>query len=411
MFDRYFCPRVAARLRANPDADWLGSFLEALDKRGHARLTVQDYLRGAELFGRWLRRRHLALADVTDADVRAFAKRGARKAIPPNACSAGNALLRHLRERGLIPPRPASVLTAIDRTVADYDAHLRDVAGLADATRLYRRRYARDFLHTTFGAGPLRWSRLEPAHVRQFMNAFGQSGQVAAAQVAAGSLRSFLRWLQYRGRVGSNLAGALPRFPRWRLAPLPPTLSDKQLGDILDTFDSSSPTGRRDHAMALCLVDLGLRVAEVAALTLSDVDSSAGTLRLVGGKTRRDRLLPMPSSVRRAVLHYIRHDRPTPGAHLFVRHRIPFGEPVTRELIRGVIRRAYARVAGCERLTGTHILRHTAASRLLRAGADLKGIADILGHRSIDTTAIYAKVDVDHLATVAMPWPGTKEVL
>jgi integrase/recombinase XerD len=214
----------------------------------------------------------------------------------------------------------------------------------------------------------------------------------------------------YLGRVGSNLAGALPRFPRWRLAPLPPTLSDTQLGDILDTFDSSSPTGRRDHAMALCLIGLGLRVAEVAALTLNDVDLSAGTLRLVAGKTHRDRLLPMPPNVRRAVLHYIRHDRPTPGGHLFVRHRIPLGEPVTRELIRGVIRRAYARVAGCERLTGTHILRHTAASRLLRAGADLKRVADILAHRSVDTSAIYAKVDVDHLATVAMPWPGTKGV-
>jgi site-specific recombinase XerD len=138
--------------------------------------------------------------------------------------------------------------------------------------------------------------------------------------------------------------------------------------------------------------------------------STFGTLRLVAGKTRRDRLLPMPPSVRRAVLHYIRHDRPTPGEHLFVRHRIPFGEPVTRELVRGVIRRAYARVAGCERLTGTHILRHTAASRLLRAGADLKQIADLFGHCCIDTTAIYAKVDVVHLATVAMPWPGTKGV-
>ena len=411
MFDRYFCPRVAARLRASPDADWLCSFLEALDKRGHARLTVQVYLRGAELFGRWLRRRHRALADVTDADVRAFVRRGVRKAVPANACSAGNALLRHLRERGLIPPRPTPASTAIERAVADYDTHLRDVAGLADSTRVYRRRYARDFLHSAVGEGPLRWSRLRPAHVRQFINAFGQSGRVAAAQVAAVSLRSFLRWLQYLGRVGSDLAGALPRFPRWRLAPLPPTLTDTQLADILDTFDSSTPTGRRDHAIALCLAGLGLRVAEVAALTLGDVDLSAGTLRLVAGKTHRDRLLPMPPSVQRALLRYIRRDRPTPGEHLFVRHRIPLGEPVTRELIRGVIRRAYARVAGCERLTGTHILRHTAASRLLRAGADLKGIADILGHRSVDTSAIYAKVDVGQLATVAMPWPGTKEVL
>jgi site-specific recombinase XerD len=141
------------------------------------------------------------------------------------------------------------------------------------------------------------------------------------------------------------------------------------------------------------------------------VDAAAGTLRLMAGKPRRERVLPMQERVRRAVLDYVRRDRPgTTARHLFVRHRLPLGAGVTRSLVRGVIRRAYAAVPGCERLTGTHILRHTAASRLLRAGADLKRIADILGHRSIDTTATYAKVDVDRLAAVALPWPVAGDV-
>jgi integrase/recombinase XerD len=411
MFDLYFCPRVARRLRTSPDADWLGSLLADLHRDGYARLTVQFYLREAELFGRWLRRHRRSLATLTDADVRAFATRPPLRRLRCNARSAGHHLLRHLRDRGLVPPRPAPAPARIERVVAAYDAHLRDAAGLADATRLYRRRYAREFLTATFGTRPIRWSRLRPEHIREFVAGYGRTGRVASAQVAADGLRSFLRWLQLRGRIGPELVASVPLFPRWRLAALPPVLTDDQLTGLLARFDRSTPVGRRDHAIAVCLIDLGLRVGEVADLTLDDVDAAAGTLRLVAGKPRRDRVLPMPERVRRAVLDYVRRDRPgTTARHLFVRHRLPLGAPVTRELVRGVIRRAYAAAPGCERLTGTHILRHTAASRLLRAGADLKRIADILGHRSIDTTAAYAKVDVDRLAAVALPWPAAGEV-
>lgn len=410
MFDLYFCPRVAKRLRTSPDADWLGSLLAVLHRDGYARLTVQSYLRKAELFGRWLRRHCRSLATVTDADVQTFAIRPPLRQLRCNARSAGHHLLRHLRDRGLAPLRPAPASARIERVVAAYDAHLRDAAGLPGATRLYRRRYAREFLCAVFGTGPIRWPRLRSDHVREFVAGYGRTGRVATAQVAAGGLRSFLRWLQFLGRTGPALVAAVPLFPRWRLAALPPVLTDEQLAGLLARFDRSTPVGRRDHAIAVCLIDLGLRVGEVADLTLDDVDAAAGTLRLAAGKPRRERVLPMPDRVCRAVLDYVRRDRPeTTARHLFVRHRLPLGAPVTRELVRGVIRRAYAAVPGCEGLTGTHILRHTAASRL-RAGADLKRIADILGHRSIDTTAAYAKVDVERLATVALPWPTAGEV-
>ena len=187
-------------------------------------------------------------------------------------------------------------------------------------------------------------------------------------------------------------------------------MTDEQLGVFLASFDQS-PSGRRNYAMALCMADLGLRASEVAELMLDDVDEAAGTLRLSAGKSRRERVLPMSHRLRLAVIDYVRRHRlETDNLQLFLRHRVPVGMAVTRELVRGVMRRAYASVSGCEGWTGTHVLRHTAATRLHRAGADLKRVADILGHRSIDTTAIYTKVDFERLAQVALPWPGGKEV-
>jgi site-specific recombinase XerD len=188
-------------------------------------------------------------------------------------------------------------------------------------------------------------------------------------------------------------------------------LTDEQLGALLVSFDRSTAVGKRDYAMALCMTDLGLRVSEVVGLKLRDIDDSNQTIRMEAGKSRRERVLPMTPRLRRAIRGYLRHGRlQTTDTHLFVRHRLPFGTAVSRELVRGVIRRAYAVVPGCETWTGTHRLRSTTASRLLRAGSSLKQIADILGHRSIDTTAVYAKVDWDRLSAVALPWPITPGV-
>jgi site-specific recombinase XerD len=390
----------------------LEGFLAYLHQRRHARSTIQNYVRAVEVFLRWLRRCGTRLNDVDEAAMRTFACRGPRRKRPrANVHAALRHLLRHLRDEQFLSAS-APVDGPIEaRIVAEYDDYLHSTCGLAAATRLYRRRYAQEFLQHVFGSGRVDWRRLRPHHLQSFIARYGCDGRLAAAGVAAGSLRSFLRWLQLRGRIGANLAGAVPHLARWRLASVPAVMTDEQLQAFLATFDTTRPGGRRDYALALCLVDLGLRVSEVADLTLDDWDEAAGTLRLMAGKGRRNRVLPMPRRVREAVGKYVHQDRPTTDdRHLFVRHRVPVGKAVTRELIRGVMRRIYATVPGCEQWTGTHVLRHTAATRLHRAGADLKRVADILGHRSIDTTAIYTKVDLDGLVAVALPWPGSEEV-
>jgi integrase len=188
-------------------------------------------------------------------------------------------------------------------------------------------------------------------------------------------------------------------------------MSDQQLRSFLESFDRSTPVGRRDYAMARCQADLGLRVGEVATLTLDDIDWRKGTIRIAGGKTRCGRVLPLPDPLGRAIADYLRRGRSvTTCRQLFTRRTLPAGSPVSRALIGSVIGRAVAKIQGCANWKGTHVLRHTAATRMYRRGASLKAIADVLGHRCLDTTAIYTKVDQVRLAAVALPWPGEAQL-
>jgi site-specific recombinase XerD len=188
---------------------------------------------------------------------------------------------------------------------------------------------------------------------------------------------------------------------------LPKALTDGELQAILARVGTDTPTGRRDLAMIRCMSDLGLRVSEVVTLTLDDIDWRGGTLTVRSSKGGRGRILPIPASLGRAICGYLVDGRPqTANRHLFVRHTILAGEPVPHTLIRGIFRRAYAAATGRAESVGTHVLRHTAATRMRSAGHSLKGIADVLGHHSVDTTTIYVKLDVEALRAVALPWPG-----
>ena len=168
---------------------------------------------------------------------------------------------------------------------------------------------------------------------------------------------------------------------------------------------NGSITGRRDYAMALCQIVLGFRVSEVAGLLLDKIDWHSAVVRIEAAKGGRSRELPLVKRVGQAIADYLRRGRPSSTCrNVFIRHRAPRG-PVSTAVIRGAIRGALAKVEGCEHWAGTHVLRHTAATDMLRQGASLKEIADVLGHHSIETTTIYAKVDLPGLNTVTMPWP------
>jgi integrase/recombinase XerD len=222
--------------------------------------------------------------------------------------------------------------------------------------------------------------------------------------VTVRDLRCYLNFRAIAGDKVQVLLAALPGVAHWRLAPLPEALSEVEIEQLLRSFDQQFRSAKRAYAIVRCLVDLGLRSREVVQLRLDDIDWRAGTVRLATTKSRRTDILPLPPETARAISEYLLSERPqTTNRAVFVRHVAPRDEPVGIGVVNRAVRHAYRR-CGWTR-TRVHILRHTMASRLLRAGTPLKEIADVLRHRSLDTSAIYTKIDTTRLAAVALPWP------
>ena len=411
MLDQVFdCPHVRSRMRAGPFGALLDEYATQLHARGHTRRSIQDYVWAVEHFGSWLHAQALSFPAVNKDMVRSFLDEHLPKCHCPSPAPTNlvhvraglHHLLRLLRDRGQSDTRP----DAISAIVEPFRLHLRDTCGLAKSTYVTRVGFAREFLQRKFGTGELHWDAIQPSDVMSFVAEYGKRCQPSSTQAAASALRSFLRYLQLQGWCEPTIVAAVPRVARWRLSHLPRTMTDEQLRTFLATFDRATATGRRDYAMALCLVDLGLRAGEVAELRLDDLDWHSATLRTVPGKVGRARELPLTARPGQAIADYLRHGRlVTPCRRVFVRHRALRGMPVSVALIQKVMRLAYDKVPGCEHWTGTHVLRHTAATRMHRRGATLKEVADVLGHRSLDTTTIYAKVDLTSLTAVALPWP------
>lgn len=226
------------------------------------------------------------------------------------------------------------------------------------------------------------------------------------AKAITKSVRSFLRYMVYRGLCNARLINAVPTIPSWKLGSLPKSLNEQQISSLLQSFDHSTSIGRRDYAIAQCLIGLGLRCNEVAALCLDEIDWRKGVLHIHHGKGQRINLLPLSADIGQAIAHYIRKDRPlTQKRNVFVQHRPPIGESIKSCTIQAIIRRAFKRSGITTPFMGSHMLGHTAATRMIQAGVSIKEIADVLGHRSINTTCIYVKVDLPTLSSVAMPWP------
>jgi site-specific recombinase XerD len=314
-------------------------------------------------------------------------------------------LLIFLRQQQRIKSKPIEPPSASDRLIAQYDRHLSEVAGLAKGTRRDYCSYARQFLQRRFGGRPARLHKLVPWDITGFVEQRAHEIKPATLRQLAAGLRSFLRFLHFTDRSDARLAGAVTCPPPWPHSPVPETLSEAQLRALLKSFDRTLPLGRRDFAMALCLCRLGLRAQEVATMQLQDVDWHAQTLHLRHTKTRRGRLLPLPSDVAKAIQGYLQAGRPSSGStRLFVRHRAPWSEGQTSELVRSAMRVAFDR-CGLNH-NRVHLLRHTFATRLHRRGLNIKIIADLLGHQSLDTTARYARVNFEELREAALPWPG-----
>jgi site-specific recombinase XerD len=415
MLDRFFPNgRVLERLRSSDFGVGLDDLAVYLERRGHTFEVIQEYIRASAHIARWVQGAGLRLATIREDTLHRFLddhQAGCRCAVQSGKTfshlgPAAGHLLRYLRERGLIPPRPQPPPTPSEGVLSAFDTYLRTTCGMAPRTCSDYRKQVQQFLQVRYPDGAIDLGRLTPADVRSYIADRSARVKHETAKKTANALRSFLRSLQLQGLCDARLLDAIPSIPGWKLARLPKPLTEDELGRLLGSFDGGSGIRRRDHAMALCLARLGMRAGEVAGLCLEDFDWRAGTVRIAAGKRRRSHVLPLPVDVGRAIVAYLRKGRPqTSSRRLFVKHFPPVGEPIRSNVVANAVRRAQVRAGFKRRAHGTHVLRQTAASRLLNAGASLKVIADLLGHRHIDTTAIYTKVDLRKLAEVALAWP------
>jgi len=376
-----------------------------LAHRGYTPATVRNMLKDLGQVGAWMSGAGLEAVQLDENVMAAFlASRlaaGRRRALGPRAMIP---LLSYLREAGVTPAAkpPQTLLGAL---LGEYRIWLVQERGLAAATVLRYENTARRFLQQqAMAAGVLNPAGLAGADVSAFLLRECSRVSAGSAKGRVAELRAVLRFLYLQGLTPLRLGTAVPPVGGWRLAALPPTMTAADVQLLLDGCDRSTDVGVRDLAIITLVARLGLRSVEVARLELRDVDWRAGEL-VVRGKARRQDRLPLPAEVGEALAAYLARGRTPAGARrLFLTCKAPRG-PIRADLVGDVVERACLRAGlAC---VGPHRLRHALAAELLRQGAGLVAISQVLRHQDLATTALYAKVDLETLRHVAQPWPGT----
>lgn len=295
----------------------------------------------------------------------------------------------------------------LDALIEAFEQHQRRTRGLRDTTLHGYAPLVRGLIREALGDDPIDVRRLSPSDVIRFVFTMTSRFSPRSMKTVGTALRSFFRFLRTEGVGDERLETAIPAVAHWRLSALPRCLNDEQLARVLASFGGSTPCVLRDRAIVFCLATLGLRPGEVAELRLEDIDWRQGTVHLRTRKTRRGAVLPLPREAGRALVDYLRRERPkTDERRVFVqrlgRRR---GAPVSSTVVSAVVGRALRRAGVEVPRAGAYVFRHTVASRMVRRGISLKEVGDFLGHRSLNTTTIYAKLDVPSLLDVALPWP------
>jgi len=392
------------------------AYRQYLADRGNAAGYARSCEAAVAHLSMWMKGAKRSLADVDEGLVAEFVDHHLPGCLCPTSArhpSSVRAALGHLlvvlRTAGAIAPRPLD-MTEVGQELRHYDQYMEHVRGLAANTRDGALRLVGALLRQHFGDDAIRFEVITPERVRRFFAAQAKNYKAATSLgTVVAALRGYFRWRATLGDCTHALVGALAYPANWQLASLPKSLEPAEVEQLEAALGQSGPSMLRADAMVRCMLDLGLRSGEVARLGMDDIDWDAGTITLRHTKGRREDVMPLPEATGQAIAAYLRGERPkTRHRMIFARHMTPREQPIGPDLVRKTIRQAYAR-AGLP-YTRSHLLRHTMAGRLLAGGASLKEVADVLRHRSLNTTLIYAKLDSGSLVEVALPWPGIPAV-
>lgn len=404
-----------AWLTESPLAPYLEAYKKYFIQESYSSETIKTYFHCIAHFAHWITQSGLDIHHINEATIEEFIK----KHLPGCTCTNSYLsiesmhaalihLIRILNDNG-IKTSSYRKATPTDKELQAYDNYMNHVKGLASKTRRQYLCIAERLLTEQFSGEPIMISAIKPEDIRQFINSqkklYHTSGNFS---VLITSLRNYFRYRITCGDQVNHLIGIANYPANWQLSSLPKALNNDEVECLLKSLDKKGASDRKTRAIVHCALDLGLRSGEIANIELDDINWQTATLTLKNTKCRREDIMPLPEATGVALADYLRFERPKTikSRSVFVHITAPREQPVAPDFIRRIIRQAYA-YAGLP-YTRAHLLRHTMASRLLEKGSSLKEVADVLRHRSLNTTMIYAKLDSKNLVEVALPWPGRK---
>jgi len=400
---------VLSRPLEGPLAAQIAAFAKWAREQGYALRSRYQRVLLAAGFSRWLGEQAVGLHLVSSEHPARYLRFRARRVkVHEGDAAALKQFLGFLRRHGVIPAEKISPrrLTPVEQETQAFERYLSEERALARATCVNYVPFIRRFLIGRFGTGPVTLSRLCAGDVVRFVQRQAPRLHLKRAKLLTSALRSFLHYARYRGNITLDLAAAVPPVANWSMTSIPRAIPADQVRQLLVSISRRTALGRRDYAIVLLLARLGLRSSEVAFLELDDIDWNAGQMS-VRGKGGQRTALPLPADVGAAIAAYLRHGRPhTTSRRVFLRTRAPIRGFLGPSAIGSLVRHRLERAGVDAPTRGAHQFRHALATQMLRNGASLTEIGEVLRHRSPETTRIYAKVDLGALRTLALPWPG-----
>lgn len=395
------------QLRQGPVGTWLEDLARWLHLAGYRKRPGQLLLRGAAHFGDWASTRGVNPDEVRESTLTAFARH-----VPRCACASSSRgrfryhqqgaqqLFACLQRTGVVAA-PAATSDTVPPVVEQFSAWCRQHRGVRESTLSIYVGLVQEFI-ATVGDDPATY---DAARIRVFILACAERSGRGRIKSVVNAVRVFLRFLATIGACPAELVAAVPKIARWKLDTLPRYIDAVDIERLVAACVPTSDAGARDRAVILLLARIGLRAGDVRDLRLGDIDWARGRLRVIG-KGRCETWLPLPQEVGDAVLHYLERHRPANESdRVFLRVHAPIGPFSSSGPISGLVARAIERAQIVAPSHGAHVLRHSAATALLREGVALDVIGAVLRHRCVESTAHYAKVDVPRLQAVAQPWP------
>jgi site-specific recombinase XerD len=407
--DPKFVPsKIIESAPVGPLCTYIEPYIAFVSELGFAPRSVYEQIRVIVMFSRSLLRSGCEIRDLDESITERFLYDELRGRWPHVAAPATlRRLLALLRRIGAVPAsEPSPPRSPAQQLTDNYRHFLLVERALSPATINGWVRFIEKFLFELFGTNTLNLSKLRSTDVTAFVQRHARRHSSSQAKSLVNAMRSFLRYLRYQGLIEVDLAKVVPSVAKWSLSDLPKHLPASAVQRVLDGCDLETPTGRRDHAILLLLARLGLRAGEVVRLKLEDIDWDNALITVCGKGGYRTQL-PLPMDVGQAIASYLHRDRPRCSSRsLFIRAYAPLAGLGSANAIAKIVQCGLER-AGVESVRkGAHLLRHSLATSMLRNGASLAEIGEVLRHKSPDTTAIYAKVELDALKPLALCWPG-----